>query len=95
MLFNRISAGQLAPGIRKKLQKREEVEGMVISHGMPVRIGKREKRRRRAKRNLLNPLSGPSSFRAEGGDLHPPKTIRRNPLQTGRALGKGESLTYK
>lgn len=50
MLFSTLFVGQLAPGIRKKLQNRE-VEGMVISQVMPVRTGKREKRRRRAKRN--------------------------------------------
>lgn len=31
VVFNRICAGQLAPGIRKKLQNRGVVEGMVIS----------------------------------------------------------------
>lgn len=40
MLFNRYLFGQLAPGIRKKLQNKEQVEGMVISQVMPVRTGK-------------------------------------------------------
>lgn len=41
MLFNRLFVGKLAPAFRKKLQNREEVEGMVVSQVMPVRIGKR------------------------------------------------------